>query len=240
MKLLHFNRQTSDKNIIEVIQDFRVKDGAITKSVPTDFLPDKENAIIFDDKGKFRISLFKILLFSSACQAIRNGSLNLKYSYRYKAFDEYLIQDTIWKHGSGQLLEQANFSHLNSIDDLLLSLKKKIEEAFRSTNQGILLGENKFMRFRDNGKFSVTTPKVEEADTEILDDLFPNAKIIPLSEVLAMVNNATRYLDDFIHLQPKYQKKRPKNALFFAGITVYGSNLGIPTMTNWWQNPASG
>lgn len=231
VKLLHFNGQTSDKNIIDAIQDFRIKDGAITKSVPTDFLPDKEKAIIFDDKGKFRISLFKILLFTSTCQAIRDGSLNLKYSYRYKAFDEYLIKDTIWKQDSGQLLEQADLSHLNSIDDLLRSLKKKIEEAYHSTNQSILLGENKFMRFRDNGKFSVTTPKVEEADAEILDDLFPNAKIIPLSEVLATVNYATRYLDDFIHFQPKYQKKRPENALFFAGITAYGCNLGIPTMT---------
>ena len=87
------------------------------------------------------------------------------------------------------------------------------------------------MRFGDNGKFSVTTPKVEEGDAEILDDLFPNAKIIPLSEVLATVNYATRYLDDFVHFQPKYQKKRPENALFFAGITAYGCNLGIPTMT---------
>lgn len=37
VKLLYFNGRTSNKSIIEAIQDFRVRDRAITKSVPTDF-----------------------------------------------------------------------------------------------------------------------------------------------------------------------------------------------------------
>jgi len=36
------------------------------------------------------VSLYKILLFFHVSDAIKNGTLNLKYSYRYRNFVDYL------------------------------------------------------------------------------------------------------------------------------------------------------
>jgi len=231
VKALHFKKATSDKKIMAAITDFKNKDGTITKSIPKDFLADKEKTLITNSSGKFRISLFKMFLFDAICGAIKAGTLNLNYSYRYKAFDEYLITESFWSSNKDSLLAEANFKHLKAYSTIIHELKQKLEAAYQSTNQSILLGENKFVRFRDNGKFSVSTPKVDKEATEKLVDWFPSTQIIPLSEVLATINKLTGCLNEFVHIQPKYSKNRPRNALFFAGIMAYGCNVGIPTMT---------
>jgi len=231
VKNLHFNERNSGQQLMETIGEYRQKNGAITKTIPATFLSDKENKAVFGVEDKFRISLFKVLFFDAICQAIRAGAINLKYSYRYKAFDEYLITLDLWKKDKEALFVQAELSHLNVFDTIMNKLKKRVDAAFHSTNQSILLGENKYMRFKENGNFSVATLSVDKPKEQKLADIFPDAKIIPLSEILATVNHTTGYLNDFIHFQSKYPKERPNNPLFYAGITAYGCNLGIPTMT---------
>ena len=60
--------------------------------------------------------------------------------------------------------------------------------------------------------------------------VFPNEKVIPLSEVLATVNKVTNYLKELTHYQPYYRKQRPDNNVFFANIMAYGCNLGVEKM----------
>ena len=229
IKTLHFNSKTSDKKIMNAIEHFKQKAGVLNKSVPTDFLNEKEKQAICSGK-KFKVSLFKILFFKAINRAIKDGSLNLKYSYRYKAFDEYLIGELIWKKDKINLLQKADLADVESWKPHLEKVTEQLEEAYQYTNENILKGDNKFMRFRENGKFIITTPKSEQTQSDKLTDLFPNAKIIPLSEVLATIQQLTNYLGHFIHFQPKHQKKSPDTALFYAGITALGCNLGIPTM----------
>ena len=142
-----------------------------------------------------------------------------------------MISKTLWKEDKDLLLAKAECFHLKSYEEVINPLKQETERAYESTNQSILLGENTLMRFRGDGKFSITTPKVEQAEAEKLVDFFPNAQIIPLSQVLATIQHLTNYLDQLVHLQNKYQKTRPRHALFYAGIMAYGCNVGIPTMT---------
>jgi len=231
IKALHFKAATSDKKIMAAITEFKNKEGAITKSISQEFLVAKEKLAVTNSSGKFRISLFKMFLFDAICRAIKAGALNLDYSYRYKAFNEYLIAENLWNNNRHNLLQQAGFTHLKDQKKIISELRQKLEAAFESTNQSILLGENKFMRFRENGKFSVTTPKVDKEAAEKLVDWFPSTQIIPLTEVLATVNRLTGYLSELTHIQPKYPKHRPRNALFYAGIMAYGCNVGIATMT---------
>ncbi|MEM9888916.1 MAG: DUF4158 domain-containing protein, partial [Bacteroidota bacterium] len=232
IKALQFNKTTSDKHLMEAIKEFKDKDGAVTKTVALEFLSEKEKAAVLGADGKnFKISLFKALFFDAICQSIKAGTLNLSHSYRYKAFDEYLINKMLWKEDKDLLLARAECSYLKSYEEVISPLKQETEQAYESTNQSILLGENTLMRFRGDGKFSITTPKVEQAEAEKLVDFFPNAQIIPLSQVLATVQHLTNYLNQLVHLQNKYQKARPRHALFYAGIMAYGCNVGIPTMT---------
>ena len=100
------NSKTSSKKLISAIDYFVKKEGIITKKAPTDFLNKEQQAALVDESGRFRISLYKILLFESVFYGIKSGQLNLKYSYRYKAYDEYLIEEKEWNKNKDTLLKK--------------------------------------------------------------------------------------------------------------------------------------
>ena len=50
---------------------------AVREIVPLDFLKVEEQDAIFNEKGKLRLSLYKILLFEEIASAIKSGALNL-------------------------------------------------------------------------------------------------------------------------------------------------------------------
>ena len=105
IKALHFNVKTSPPKLMAAIHHFKKKEGKISKAAPTDFLDDDQKDALLDENGRFRISLYKILLFQSIYRGIKSGRLNLKYSYRYKAYDEYLINElyiktSVWPDNS--------------------------------------------------------------------------------------------------------------------------------------------
>ncbi len=56
------------------IEHFKKKDGTIDKAAPVPFLDPTEQAAVTPD-GKFRVSLYKALLFLHAQSAIRIGRL---------------------------------------------------------------------------------------------------------------------------------------------------------------------
>ena len=228
LKNLTFNLVNSSKPLIEAIQHFRDKQGVVTKTAPTRFLKDEDKAALIDERQKFQISLYKMLLFQEAKDAIKRGSLNLKYSFKYKAMDDYLIPKHLWDKDPDIFLDKANLSHLKDFRARVNDFKKMIAFHFEQTNDNILSGKNKYFRKRKNNRYYVVTPKVnkEENDTSI----FPGEASIPLSEVLSTIDSATCFLEELQHLQPVYRKQRPDKSVFFAGITAFGCNLGIPAM----------
>ncbi|BDS15678.1 transposase [Aureispira anguillae] len=185
---------------------------------------------LFHETSNFRVSLYKILLFDTIFYGIKSGQLNLKYSYRYKAYNEYLIEETNWKNNQDVLLQKAGLSHLKNWNGVSNILKPRLSEHFVRTNQVILEGKNPHFILNKNGKFHVKTPKIEKEEIKNALAIFPNEKIIPISEILATVNQITGYLDAFEHYHPHYRKQRPDENVFFAGIMAYGCNLGVETM----------
>ena len=230
LKNLHFNPKTSSKKLINAIDNFVKKEGTITKNAPTDFLNQEQKSALTDENGRFRISLYKMLLFDAVYFGIKSGQLNLQHSYRYKAYDEYLVEENDWNTNQDALLEKAGLTHLKKWNDVLNVVKPRLDEHFVQTNEAILNGENAHFTLNKNEKYHVKTPKVEKEKTKEAGAVFPNEKIIPISEILATINQLTHYLGEFKHYQPYYRKKRPDKNVFLAGIMAYGCNLGVDTM----------
>ena len=90
VKLLEFDEKSSNKHLIKAIRYFK-ENSNLTKLAPTDFLSEEEKSALVDNENKFRVSLYKALLFIHISDGIRSGILNLKYSYKYKSFEDYLI-----------------------------------------------------------------------------------------------------------------------------------------------------
>lgn len=251
LKKLTLNKVDSDKNLLEGIQYFKDKEGVIAKTAPINFLNDEEQMALIKD-GNFNASLYKILLFQKIKDGFDRGKLQLKHTYQYKDMGNLLIPKDLWDKDSDSFLDKANLSHLKDIKPRIADYKKILHHHYQNTNDNILAGNNKFFRKSKNDKFHIVTPKVEKEEQDI--SLFPSVAAIPLSEILSTVDASTNFVEHFQHLQPLYRKKRPDKSLFFAGITAFGCNLGIPTMakaasqvrhsqlentTNWYFNLAN-
>jgi TnpA family transposase len=225
VKNIEFDADTSSKSLIKAINYYKNKDGNIDKKTPIDFLEDSEQDIIFDSEGKFRISLYKSLLFGKIADALKAGKLNLKYSYKYRSLDEYLISVTDWKKSKDEYLERTGLIDYSNPKVVLQTLEHVLDKQYNLTNENILNKKNEFIKFHKNGTFQLSTPKIETEETKILSELFPKT-YISLLEILSTINKASDFLDVFKHRQKKYNKSKPQDRTFLAGIIRYGCQIG--------------
>lgn len=227
VKELVFDSQSSDKALIDSIDYYKKYDGTIKKDVPMQFLNDYQKTLMSDHEGKINVSLYKVLLFGKIADGIKSGALNLLYSFNYKAFDEYLITKETWDKQKEELLFKSGLDKFSKFKNLETKLRKTLNEQYRITNLNIEIKNNLYAEIKENGKLRVSTPKTEKAELINNISLFPNNKFISLFEVLFSVNNATNFSEYFEHWQLKYNKVRPNDKTFFAGIVGFGCNLGI-------------
>jgi len=64
--------------------------------------------------------------------------------------------------------------------------------------------------------FTVSTPTLEESDSEGLHQFFPERDFVPLLEVLATVNRHTRWMEEFQHWQQRHHHGRPEARVVYA------------------------
>lgn len=228
IKQLHFDKQHSDPELHVAIDYFCQVKGQVNWKAPTDFLPEADQETLFDGNGKFDVSLYKILFFRQIRLALKSGGLNLSYSFRYKAMDQYLIPKTQWEKDPDGFLDKANLLHLKEVEARISQFKTSIHQHFENTNERILKKENPYFRLKKPGHFLIKTPKTEDEKED--NNLFPGRAVVSVSEILSTIEKVTGYLKAFEHWQPHYRKERPHNSLFLATITAFGCNLGIPAM----------
>ena len=229
IKHVCFDQDSSDQNILEAIDYYKVKDGALSKDAPIGFLNEEQQANLVDNKNKWRISLYKVFLVHEIAGSLKSGALNLLHSYKFRSFDKYLISKKVWVEDKDNLLKRAGLAEFTDAHKILTSLDKIIQETFQLVNKRILNGENPFVRFDQYEHMIVTTPPAKEkeaSETQVMD-LFPQDRFISLFEILSTVNNVTSYVNKFEHWKIKKHWGRPENKTFFAGIIGLGCNLGI-------------
>ena len=140
LKAVEFDKESPDKNIIEAINYFKTNN-TVTNKAPSAFLTDEEREIIFDG-DKFKVSLYKALFFFYVSDSIKNGTLNLEYSIRYKDFDDYMLDKEYWKNNKDRLLKEHGLEHLIDFNTFIEPIKTKLEASFKSTNENIKNGKN--------------------------------------------------------------------------------------------------
>jgi hypothetical protein len=106
LKTLTFQGDPGAQRLVNAIEHCKEKDGMVDKSAPTAFLDPEERAAVSKD-GKFRVSLYKALLFLHVQNGIKSGALNLEHSYKYRPLDDYLIDRDRWQRDQQKLIERA-------------------------------------------------------------------------------------------------------------------------------------
>ncbi len=126
IKVLAFDLETSQKQLLDAIDYFQKKDGNIQQqnNVPIDFLSLEEKQRVITPGGRIRISLYKILFFREMRDHIRAGALNVRSSYLYRSFEEYMISKLQWIKNKDLLLKRASLSHLRKPAAIILKLNE--------------------------------------------------------------------------------------------------------------------
>ena len=228
LKAIEFDEKSSNKHIIEAINYFK-NTANITLKAPQDFLNDEEKSAVFES-GKFRVSLYKILLFFHVSDAIKNGTLNLKYSYRYRNFDDYMISKEEFEKDKDLFLKKHNMEHMKDFDTFIETVKTKVEQSYKVTNENINKGFNTYFTATGDS-FILKTPKLEkseEEETNTLAKYFPHDEYLSIIDLLDAVDKQTDFLSLFRHYS--HTNKKEKHNLLLAAILGYGCNLSLSKM----------
>jgi TnpA family transposase len=223
---LHFDKNTSQPALLKALEYYQANNSTLDKNAPVTFLEAKEQAALTNTDGKFRVSLYKALLFIKTAQAIKSGAINLRHSAKYRSLDDYLIPKADWEANREKYLERANLTEFADCKATLKALEVKLDERYQQVNQRFKAGENQYLTLRADGTAHVKTPKQEPVESLSLGTFFPERKYISMLEMLATVNQATDFLSEFEHWQSKYQRTQPESKLLFAGIMGYGCDIG--------------
>lgn len=227
VKVLEFSPDCSDKALFRAIFHYKGNRGAITNAAPKDFLEDSLQSLLCDEYGKFRVSLYKVLLFTAMADAIRAGTLNLKHSYRYRTLEEYLIPEAIWTAQKEELLDRAGLQHVRSASGVLAELEQRLDQQYHLTNQNIQCGDNQYISLKKNGAFSLKTPPLSNSDTPGASFHFPDVNYVSLLEVLSTVNEVASFVSEFSNPKLKYNRAKPADRSYFAGLLGLGCGIGV-------------
>ena len=215
----------SRPSLLAAIKYYQRRSSALDKNAPVAFLSAEQRAAL-TARGKFRVSLYKTLLYVGIADAIKSGALNLEHSGKYRALDEYLIPKEDWNAHRAEYLKRAQLEEFADCKAALRTLDQELDARYQKTNENLKTGENPYLTVRANGTFHVSTPKQEEAECLSLGTFFPERKYISMQEMLATVDQATKFLDEFEHWQVKYQRAKPAKKLLLAGIIGFGCDIG--------------
>jgi TnpA family transposase len=229
LKALTFQAGPSVRKLVDAVEHFKEKDGTVDKSAPAGFLDPEEGAAV-QKEGKFRVSLYKALLFLHVQSGIKSGALNLEHSYKYRPLDDYLIDRVRWQRDKQHLIERAGLETLVDPRKVLKELDEALSQQYLLTNQNITEGKNPHIKFSKNGGFTLATPKQEESDAEPLQQFFPDRRFVPLVEILATVNRFSHYVDELQHPQQRYHHGKPSEATIYAGMIGIGCTIGLRRM----------
>jgi TnpA family transposase len=213
--------------LLTAVQYYQHKSGAISQTAPVGFLRDAEQDVLVDASGKFRVSLYKVLLFIKIAEAIKAGTVNLKHSYKYRSLDDYLIPKAVWDAHRDHYLQRASLMEVAHCQRTVHTLAQRLDQQYHQTNRHILQGANPHFHRHQDGSFHLSTPQTQMEDSGPLRHLLPHQRYISLVEVLSTVNRLTGFLDAFEPWHAKYARSKPPEKTFLAGIVGYGCFIGI-------------
>ena len=230
---LDFDPNTPVAALFKAVQRFQEKQAQVDIKSPVGFLEPSERRYVDDIEG-FRKQLYKVLLFKHLARAIKDGSMNIADSNRYRQLDQYLISKKEFEANRAKLLKLADMSEFDNADAVLAKMELQVDAQFKETNDHILENINEYVEADGVGGFRLIHERNTQAeallDTEIDIQLFPDNEYIRITEAISTVNKATGFLDEFEHFKHRHLKARPEDRNFYAGIIGLGEHVGIPKL----------
>ena len=120
LRHIEFAGQHPDNAVMRALAFYQQKGGQLSnlarpQDLPLDFLPRAERGAVRAESSSaagMNLNLYRILLARAVVNELKAGRITVRTSHTYKAFEDYLIDETTWQEQKGTLLERAGLRHL--------------------------------------------------------------------------------------------------------------------------------
>ena len=233
LMVLAFNPEDSDADMLTAIECFVGNHGDIPTNASTAFLETKDADAVRLNRAKIsRPNLYKSLLFLRAVDHIKAGTLNLRYSYRYKPIQDYIINKQRWEAERDTLLKAAGLFAFGDFDTVINDLKKSLDDKYKQVNWRIDNNQNQYYSISQAGNMSLTTPAVDKGDNESVAQLMPEPGVVSIIHILKDVDNFSKFGKAIRHSSSKNAKLKVDIDTIIAGLMAKGHNIGINRIGN--------
>lgn len=231
VQFLVFDSESPHPHLLKAVTYYQERKGDLgaASTVSLEFLSMAEQQHVYTDKGKLRVSLYKVLLFRAVRDGLRDGTLTVLSSYNHRSVDEYQIPRLQWKAHRDEYLRRANLLHHSQPANTLLVLNDRLNRQFAQTNHGLATNPQVF--FDAHGGWHLHRYRTDdEQEPGVSRLLYPASRVISLRDVLLQIEGLTHFLSRFQHQGFPHKPTRPDVRLLLATIIGYGENIGIRKM----------
>ena len=234
LRRLNFDCDVKSNKLLKAISQYQAKNGKVDDKFSVGFLTNSETGYV-DTKDSFRAKLYRILLYKHTAAAIKDGTLSIVNSNRYRQLEQYLISREYFQKNRDHILNLADMADFKDVRKLVERWELELDAQYKETNEHILENINEYIETDGLGGFKLTYERNTRAEvlSEMESDvaLFPDDQYIRIAEALSTVNAASGFLDEFEHNSIRYRKPSPEDKNFLAGIIALGEHLSVPKLS---------
>ncbi len=173
------------------------------KKVPKQFIPEKLKKYIFEIRGnKKQINSYKyeFCVYNQLINNIEKGLVFCNDTIQYKSFEADLGITATSDKEREKILQAIDVPKLTTpIEDRLKALKEELENLYKTTNQNIINGNNKFVKVKDkNGEATWTLP-YKKKDLEFNNPIYDQLLHVNIINVVDFVDQQCNFIKAFTH-----------------------------------------
>jgi TnpA family transposase len=230
IKAIKFDDKSADKQLLAAVQQYATGLHEFNDTVLTDFLSEKELTLINADDNIPQISKFKVLLFMHVVNGLKDRSLTLEHSYKFRARGSYLISDKTWLKEKSTILQATSLNRFEDGKAVLDTIGKRVTSGFAQVNRRIENNDNLFFRLKADGTWRIKNAEADFDSSKFIPALLNSKRTVMLQDILAEIDSYTQFGESFKHNSLRNANTEIDPRLLFATIMSLATNIGHTDM----------
>lgn len=223
---ISFDKDSRNTDLINAIALYKTHPKTIDENAPIGFLAKAEQELLLEEDEFTSLNKFRVLLLMSICKALKERSITIEHSYKYRHPAHYLITDEEWANNRDRLLKAVCMEKFEDGETVLKNIGQKVSQAYVNTNKRIELGENALFTLKSDGEWFVSNLDADFSMAKVIPSLLSASRGVSLQEIMFEVDRYTDLHRCFTNRLPTGGNTEINKRLLFATIMSLGTNLG--------------
>lgn len=220
-----FDEKNSDPKILAAVS-YLIKSQTNPSEFPTDFIGQNERDLIFAEDSIPIITKYRAYVFQALEKGIRNKSVTLLFSYRFRPPDATFIPIPKWRSDKDKLKDAAGLSKYNDGPAVLKQLGGSINELFKALNDAIDNGENDFVFKNPIGEWRHHVHRTDYSTEKFIPTLLSTSKQTTLLHIIREIDKYCDFSDAFSNYRIKGGKSAADKKYLHGVLYSIGTNIG--------------